>query len=115
MFGKYNIDDLYLTYVNVFYIKKTGEEVYISSTTTISKKINGNKYINLKNNEPLPNSKYPYVNKIAYLEPLGNYYTQDGKRKGVSKEQAIDSIKKYYSKFYEKCKKEGKVLTLTRK
>jgi len=109
MFNKYNINDLFIAYINVFYIKNNGSLEYYAHTTTILKKIKEDKYINLKDGEIIPSSNNRTIKEIAHIEPLSNYYDQSGKK--ISKKEAIEKLKGNYDKFNKKCKDIGKVYT----
>lgn len=116
MFGKYNIDDLFIAYINLFYIKRNGSLEYYAHSTTILKKVKEDQYINLKNGEIVPSTNHPIVKEIAYIEPLSNYYDQDGKKKvKVSKKKAIERLKENYNSFNKKCDELGKTYVFTKK
>lgn len=115
MFEKYDVNQLYIAYINVTYsqgggggttgwsaeLRMAGYGGY-SYITILNKE--GDKFIDLQNPEVKllfeENSKQTsYV--IEYMEPLNKYYTQDGINKNkVGKRKSLKIAKKNSKKFY---------------
>lgn len=89
MFTRYNINDLFLAHVVVYSENSNSGYGYL----TILKK-NDNNYIDLQN----PN-RIVTPSMIYRIEALNKYYTQDGRRKSVTRKNAVNLGKKYYETF----------------
>lgn len=111
MFGKYNINDLFIASIDVTY-PITDWEINAGGLLiadagygylTIVRK-NGNKFIDLQNpSRKLTKTSNPRIigYKIDYMEPLSKYYTQEGKKKATfSKRQALNTAKQHYDEFH---------------
>ena len=118
MFEKYDINDLYLADINVAYpdpeIKGWDENfgnIFMMSIAgygylTILKK-EGEKFIDLQNpKEKIYDRRITNKEKCVFIkkmEPLSNYYTQDGKKKNTfAKRAALKEAKKHYKSFFQK-------------
>ena len=118
MFKKYNINDLYLADINVAYPdpevkdwdESLGNFIMISTAgfgyLTILRK-DGESFIDLQNPKvKLYDRRITNKEKCTFIksiEPLSNYYTQDGKRKThFNKRDAIKEAEKHYEKFFQK-------------
>lgn len=115
MFEKYDVNQLYIAYINVTYsqgggggttggsaeLRMAGYGGY-SYITILNKE--GDKFIDLQNPEVKllfkENSKQTsYV--IEYMEPLNKYYTQDGINKNkVGKRKSLKIARRNSKKFY---------------
>ena len=98
MFERYNIDSLFLASVNCDY--NNGMLEYSYDYLTVLQKDN-DKYIDLQDiSRKITNvgeSDNKSVRKsytINYAEPLSKYYTQDGRKKVISKRKALIKAKK---------------------
>ena len=101
MFKKYNINDLFLASVSIVYpfheynskngFVKIGHGNFEYNTILLKK---DNKYIDLQD-KFIPIISY----KVNFIEPLSNYYMQDGNKISVSKRNAINIGKQYYNEF----------------
>ena len=103
MFEKYNIDDLYLAFIQVTfkdgYLNKLGDKLegklHSYNYITILAKEN-QQYIHLSQK---PFKNYPMAQySIKYLEPLSNYYS---KKTEISKKKVLLETKQYHQKFYQ--------------
>lgn len=111
MFKKYSINDLYLAAIDVRYphrdesidfggLLSVTELGYEYSTVLL--KVDS-KYIDLQNPSlKITNERDPYKVSctVAHIEPLSNYYNQDGTKK-ISVKKCITKAKKYYKTFNE--------------
>lgn len=106
MFGRYNINDLFLavikiTYPNTNYNQETGllrsEIVKYEYFTILLKK--GCSYIDLQNKKTfsIPMASYD----ITFIEPLSNYYL-DKEKRTLSKKEVIGAVKTYSKTIYNK-------------
>lgn len=108
MFQKYNIKNLFLAEISVMYPDTDIAEVSLGGifeerTTgygyvTILAKVKG-RYIDLQNmSKTISTTRNPKIesNVIRYIEPLSNYYTQEGKK--LFKNEAINIAKNNYNK-----------------
>ena len=108
MFGKYNIKDLFLAVIEITYPyadldPESGllmsKIVNYDYCTILRKKDQG--YIDLQENDVIYNYMASY--HIKFLEPLGAYYTFDGRKKRtINKKDAIQAAKIYYKSIYNK-------------
>lgn len=111
MFERYDVDDLFLAFIDVLYPEPSCVEeweaniggLFYSSTIgygywTILHREN-EKYFDLSDLVMIDEVRRPQSTSrmINYIEPLSNYYTQDGTRKKyLSKRAALYEAKKYY-------------------
>ncbi len=108
MLEKYHIDELYLASIIVIRADTNSDILSIGPSSydylTILKKVSEDKFIDLQNPRYLisrvRNSKMiSYI--INYIEPFGNYYTQDGRKRTMfSKRRAIRASQNYLGAFY---------------
>lgn len=120
MFEKYDINDLYIADINVAYpdpeVKEWDEElgdiVMLSIAgygyLTILRK-DGERFIDLQNPKiKLYDKRITNKEKCAFIkrmEPLSNYYTQEGKKKSTfSKRKVLKEAEKHYENFFQKKK-----------
>ncbi len=116
MFEKYSINDLFLAIIDVDYPNPFANDISEDSVNvggvfsgsgggygylTILKKDNDH-YVDLQNLEyPITDIRNPrdISYTIEYMEPLSNYYTQDGKK--LSRRKAIKLASQYYDSIHE--------------
>ncbi len=116
MFEKYNLSELYLGSIDVRYPDSYGWDVNVGGVLmmgmsgygywTILKKTGEDKFIDLQNPErqisAVRDSRITSYT-IGYMEPLGNYYEQDGKKREVfSRRQAIKEARNHYNDIHKK-------------
>lgn len=116
MFEKYNINDLFIAQVDVTYPEPIWEsdwqinaggillstEIGYGYLTIVFRK--DDMYYELQSNKLLSFSRNPRITSytIKYLEPLSDYYTQEGKKKNkISRKQAIKEGRKHYSVIHQ--------------
>ncbi len=128
MFEKYDINDLFLATIDVYYPDNDMSGLNVGNMlvmgisgygyTTILRKV-GDKYIDLENmhrniSHTRDLNTISYV--VNYTEPLSKYYTQNGKKKKTfSRRKALLEARQYYGNIYynqllneEKAKKMSK-------
>jgi len=86
MFTRYNINDLFIAHIVVYSENGRTSCGYL----TILKK-NGENYIDLQNS-----TRIVTPNMIYKIDALNKYYTQDGKRKSVSRKNAVKLGEQHY-------------------
>lgn len=115
MFEKYDINDLFLAQISARYPQVNTPEVNIGNMFYGSTIGYGYLSIILKRGENFydlndsfkklltkdePRQTTEITHQIEYMEPLSNYYTQDGKKKNViNKKQAKAEAQKYCDTF----------------
>lgn len=87
MFKRYNINDLFLAHVVIYLKDAKSSYGYL----TILKKNDVN-YTDLQNLDRVVTPSMIYK-----IEALSNYYTQEGKRKNITRKNAINISKNYYN------------------
>ena len=101
MFERNNIDDLFLATISVSY---PDNDIVTDNVGGLLKK-EGEKYIDLNDTKvEITTTRNPNETSytIDYMEPLGKYYTSDGRRKKVfSNRQAIIMAKTCYDEFFK--------------
>lgn len=115
MFEKYDINELYLGSVSVDPIGPEDWEtniggIFFESTAgygylTILRKLSEDSYVDLKDMKPIGTVRNPHTTSytIDYVEPLSDYYTQDGKKKDIfSRRQAVREAKNHYDAIHKK-------------